>query len=137
MRTVLVIDDDECFQFLCEILFKRSEEECEVLQARDGVEALELLESLDKTPDLILLDINMPRMNGHEFLAAYAQSLPQETPVVAMLTSSEQEQDRENAMTYSFVKDYLLKPLRKSDIGKLMETARRYAEAPENLAATL
>lgn len=119
MYTVLVVDDDECFQYLCETVFKRSGESFKVLSAYDGLEALELLSKTDQAVDLILLDINMPRMNGHEFLEKYQEIHPGDVPVVAMLTSSDQQADRRNALSYSFVKDYLLKPLRKEDIQRL------------------
>lgn len=120
MQTILVIDDDECFHFLCEVAFKKSGENVTLLQAFDGVEALELLRDPTTTmPDVILLDINMPRMNGHEFLAAYAEIHPGVIPIVAMLTSSDQQRDRQDALKYDFVKDYLLKPLSVEDIPRL------------------
>lgn len=119
MQTILVVDDDEVFHYLCERVFAQAGDNFELLRAFDGVEALELLKEVERTPDLILLDINMPRMNGHEFLAEYAKFSPSEIPVVAMLTSSDQQQDRVNALSYDFVKDYLLKPIRKEDIERL------------------
>ena len=111
MKKVMVVEDDESFQFLCEMVFRRSGRNVTLIQAFDGLEAIEKLASMDELPDLILLDINMPRMNGHEFLEAYAKRNPSKIPVVAMLTSSDQQRDRQNAMSYSFVKDYILKPL--------------------------
>lgn len=119
MQTILLVDDDECFHFLCEAVIKRSGEDITLLQAYDGVEALEMLRDVANMPDLILLDINMPRMNGHEFLAAYEGFHPGKIPVVAMLTSSDQQEDRRNALSYEFVKDYLLKPFDKDDIQRL------------------
>ena len=119
MKKVLVIDDDDCFHFLCERVFKRSGEDIEMKSVFDGVEALDLLKSGDYQPDLMLLDINMPRMNGHEFLAEYKKMSFGQVPIVAMLTSSDQEADRDNAMDYPFVRDYLLKPLRKENITTL------------------
>ena len=116
MKKVMVVEDDESFQFLCEMVFRRSGRDVTLIQAFDGVEAMEKLEQMDELPDLILLDINMPRMNGHEFLDAYSKRNPQQIPVVAMLTSSDQQRDRQNAMSYPFVKDYILKPLEKRHI---------------------
>ena len=119
MKKIFVIDDDDSFHFLCERVFKRSGEEIEMSSAYDGVEALEILKSGTYQPDLILLDINMPRMNGHEFLAAYQSLDFGPIPIVAMLTSSDQDLDREKASKFSFVRDFMVKPLRKENITKL------------------
>ena len=119
MRKIFVVDDDDSFHFLCERMFKRSGEDIEMRSAFDGVEALELLKSGTYLPDVILLDINMPRMNGHEFLAAYKTLGHGPVPIVAMLTSSDQDADREKALGYPFVRDFLVKPLRKENIEKL------------------
>ena len=134
MKKVMIIDDDESFHFLCEMLFKRHDESITVLRAYDGEEALEALRDETVLPDLILLDINMPRMNGHEFLAAYAERTPSEIPIVAMLTSSDQDSDRTNALSYKFVKNYLLKPLRKSDLDSLKQI---YRNSLENVSAAV
>lgn len=119
MQTILVVDDDESFQFLCKMVFKRSGESCQLIEAFDGIQALEILQAGDPMPDLILLDINMPRMNGHQFLEEYAKLATGDIPVVAMLTSSEQQRDRQNTMRYSFVRDYLSKPLCKEHVQRL------------------
>jgi len=60
---ILVIDDEEDLRDTVEFQFKSKG--FDVITAIDGVDALEKLESI--TPDLIILDINMPRMNGFEF----------------------------------------------------------------------
>ncbi len=130
MHTVLVVDDDECFQYLCKTILERSGQQFNILTAYDGEEALQVLRTSEVLPDLILLDINMPRMNGHEFLNEYAKLAPADVPVVAMLTSSNHEQDRVSALAYSFVKDYLVKPLRKEDIGRLVTMAETLKMPP-------
>lgn len=120
MNTILLIDDDELDQYLCARLFKRSGLSLNVLTANDGVEALELLDATESYPDLILLDINMPRMNGLEFLTQYSKFEHRDLPVIVMLTSSDQRSDREAAMKHTAVKDYFLKPLCKETIEKLV-----------------
>jgi len=109
---VMVIDDSDADQFMSEIILKEYNPDIEILQAYDGVEALEMLKSAEKLPDLILLDINMPRMNGFEFLEEYCSEknkIPH-APVVVMLTSSAQGEDKEKAKTHKCVKHYLEKP---------------------------
>ena len=119
MDTILIIEDDDAFHFLCEMAFKRSGRNIKLLKALDGVQAFEVLESAETMPDLILVDINMPRMNGLEFLAEYAKRGGGKIPVVAMLTSSDQARDRQQAMGYEFVRDYLVKPLTAEHIDRL------------------
>lgn len=99
MQTILIVDDDESFHFLCEIQFCRSEKDYKLLKAYDGVEALEILRRTGDCPDLILLGINMPRMDGHEFLEEFAKINSGEIPIVAMLTSTDQQSDKQKALS--------------------------------------
>jgi CheY-like chemotaxis protein len=112
---ILVVDDSESDQFISQLMIESYDPNIVVLSAYDGQEALEMLASDECKPDLILLDINMPRMNGHEFLEEYSKKYDKQA-VVMMLTSSEQEADRERAMAYSCVKTYLIKPLDESQL---------------------
>lgn len=108
---VLVIDDSETDQFICSCVLEEYNENMEILKAYDGKEGLEILSKLDAPPEIILLDINMPRMNGHEFLAEYTKLFDVPASVVVMLTSSSQERDKEQSMQYDFVREYQQKPL--------------------------
>lgn len=119
MYTVLLVDDDDAEHYLCQQVLRRSGLDVKLLIAFDGIEALEKIAASDESIDLILLDINMPRMNGHEFLEHYQRDATVPTPVVAVLTSSDQERDRQQMLRYEFVHDYLLKPLGKDDACKL------------------
>ncbi|QRI64309.1 response regulator [Shinella sp. PSBB067] len=109
ITSILVVDDDENDQFICEYTIRKFDPSIRVVKAFDGTEALDALRT--GTPDAIILDINMPVMNGFEFLDRYAQEFEVHAPVVAMLTSSHLGKDRERAMQYSFVKSYFEKPL--------------------------
>ena len=109
ITSILVVDDDENDQFICEYTIRKFDPSIRVLKALDGAEALDILHR--ETPDAIILDINMPVMNGFEFLDRYAAEFSVHAPVVALLTSSRLGKDRERAMQYSFVKSYFEKPL--------------------------
>ncbi len=109
IHSILVVDDDENDQFICEYIIRKYDPSIRILKAFDGAQALDILHR--ETPNAIILDINMPVMNGFEFLDRYAEEFEVHAPVVAMLTSSHLGKDRERAMRYSFVKSYFEKPL--------------------------
>jgi len=67
MNKILLIDDDAPTNFFNQYILKKHTINCEIVVKTNGLEALEYLET-EALPDLILLDINMPIMNGFEFL---------------------------------------------------------------------
>ena len=119
ITSILVVDDDENDQFICDYTIRRYDPTIRVLKAFDGTEALDILHQ--ETPDAIILDINMPVMNGFEFLDRYAEEFEVHAPVVALLTSSHLGKDRERAMQYSFVKSYFEKPLQADHLRVMAE----------------
>ncbi len=118
--TAMVIDDSEADQMLAKMELEEFRPGIEIIQAYDGREALQILGELDKQPDIIFLDINMPNMNGHQFLAEYSKHDVQST-VVAMLTSSDQTIDKEEALKYKCVKKYFVKYINGKDLATLSE----------------
>lgn len=124
MKTIMIVDDNEADRYLAEVVLQQLDPSLNLMFAKDGVHALEVLSSSEHSPDIILLDINMPRMNGHEFLAAYTQDNALDTPqipVVIMLTSSDQERDKELSGDYNCVKDYMLKPVNEEALKKFFQ----------------
>jgi len=111
LSCVMVVDDCEPDQFICKAMIECYDSSIVILQAYDGQEALEILASTEQKPDIIFLDINMPRMDGHEFLDIYEKKEASKASVVIMLTSSSQEKDKERSMAFQCVKSYLVKPL--------------------------
>jgi len=79
------------------------------LTARDGVEALELIERAAKPPAAILLDIEMPRMDGYEFLSTLRRNAAHKQLPVIMLTSRAGEKHRRKAFDVGAT-EYLVKP---------------------------
>ena len=97
----------------------------------DGIEAIELLETEGgPQPDLILLDLNMPRMGGHEFLNTYYADSDHECPVVMMLTSSNREEDRQLTEAFACVRHYFSKPIDRATVQGLADWLERTARAP-------
>ncbi len=111
LSCVMVVDDSEPDQFISKLTIEQYDSNITILQAYDGVEALEVLESSPEKPELIFLDINMPRMNGHEFLAAYDKVENNSASVIIMLTSSDQKKDVDGSRAYQSVKAHFAKPL--------------------------
>ena len=120
ISSIMIVDDSESDQFLTKIVIEKFDDSIEISQAYDGEEALEQLRAMDQQPEIILLDINMPRMNGFEFLEKY-NSWEHRAKVIAMLTSSDQEKDQEQSKKFDCVKTYILKPLDFEDIKALAE----------------
>ena len=114
---LLVVDDDPDVLASLERGLRLSG--FEVSTAVDGAEALR--SATEFRPDAIILDINMPVMNGFEFLDRYATEFEVHAPIVALLTSSRLGKDRERAMQYSFVKSYFEKPLQADHLRVMAE----------------
>ncbi|MBL4636037.1 MAG: response regulator [Kofleriaceae bacterium] len=113
---MMIVDDCESAQFLTEIAIRKHDPAITIVRAYDGVEALQLLDDAEQLPDIIFLDIDMPRMSGHEFLVEYSKREASNAIAVVMLTSSDREDDKQKALQHGNVKSYLLKPLKVKDI---------------------
>jgi|KBSMisStandDraft_5_1062788.scaffolds.fasta_scaffold08760_3 CheY-like chemotaxis protein len=114
-KKILLVDDDEDSNFLTKRIIVRSNIADEVATALNGKEAFEVVRKCkekngeQQCPDLVLLDIKMPVMNGIEFLQVCQASNLCNFPVV-ILTSSVDETDKEVTTKFPFVKDYINKP---------------------------
>ncbi|MEP0919317.1 response regulator [Leptolyngbya sp. DQ-M1] len=91
-KTIFLIEDNRGDIRLIQEALKSTATECEVIVARDGVEAMQLLQSQETYPDLILLDLNLPRKDGREVLAEIkADPSLKHIPVVVLTTSRNEE----------------------------------------------
>ena len=111
LSCVLVIDDSKADHLITKHIIHKYDADIEVLQARDGMEAIGVLELVSRKPDLILLDVNMPRMDGYEFLRIYCEEFKGEVPVVIMLGTSLNERDNKKTKDCDCVKSWIVKPL--------------------------
>jgi CheY-like chemotaxis protein len=123
---VLLVDDDPTTNFLNRKLLLRLGITDQVRVALNGREALaELRACHDQPADcpvLIFLDVNMPVMDGIEFLEAYQQLPPTERPplVVVILTTSLHPRDQQHTAQFS-VAAYLIKPLTQQQVEQVVE----------------
>ena len=127
MLNILLIEDDQIDVMNVRRAFERNRILNPLFVAADGVEGLELLRSGEIPAErrMVLLDINMPRMNGIEFLRELrADPLLAPTPVV-VLTTSNDDQDRVKAYNLN-VAGYLLKPVTFSNFVDVMATLNKY-----------
>jgi CheY-like chemotaxis protein len=126
-KYVLLVEDNPDDAELTLRAFTRHKLVNKVLHMRDGVEALDFLfgrgeyagRDISQTPSLVLLDISMPRMDGHEVLKSMRESeITRSTPVV-MLTSSDEQQDVSRAYNGG-ANSYVRKPV---EFAEFMEAA--------------
>ena len=120
----LLVDDDDTANYLNKRLFQKLDVAEKLLVAHDGLEALELIRQNcpgPHCPALILLDINMPIMDGFEFLKKYAQlEKERQSPVIIiMLTTSLNPQDVEK-VGQAAVTGLLNKPLTETALKKIL-----------------
>ena len=123
LDTILLVDDDETTNFFHKFILENEEIASNILEARNGEEALALLSDPGRRQeiDLIFLDVNMPIMNGFEFLESWEQ-LPNEqrgTFPILMLTTSSHFADKERAETFMTLSGYYNKPLTKEVLQKI------------------
>jgi CheY-like chemotaxis protein len=123
---VLLIDDDTIYQFVACKTLEATGYVNKIQVCSNGEEALHFLEknmhNNAELPEVILLDVNMPVMNGWEFLDAYQslkQSISKEMQVF-LVTSSMNDQDMEFSKRYNCVQDYIVKPLAREKIAEIL-----------------
>ncbi len=113
LNCVMLIDDNEDDNYYHQIILKETEIAHKIEVAESGIDALKYLRNTTTCPELIFLDINMPKMNGWEFLAEYDKlSLSQKAKVVIiMLTTSLNPADKAKAKHISALSGFESKPL--------------------------
>ena len=136
LRHILLVDDNSDDNFIHERAIRKSGLGASVAVCRDGQDALDYLQGVEayadaevRHPELVLLDINMPRVNGWEFLAEFTklgQAIRQGV-VIVMLSTSTNPTDRGRADEFEQVVDYMSKPLT-PDLIRQLVTAHFDAE---------
>lgn len=127
LNCVLLIDDDEPTNFLNEMIISQLDCTERIVAVQSGLEALAYLTNDESggcpQPDLILLDINMPGMNGWEFLEKYRvlDQSQRGTVVVVMLTTSLNPDDEAKAHGMEDIDTFMKKPLTKEMFSQLLK----------------
>lgn len=125
-RDICVIDDDLIYQLIIGKVIDRTGEFDSVCFCNDAIDAIEKFKSPETIlPSIILLDINMPQMDGWQFLDRLAVLRPNfiNETVIYVVTSSIALSDREKALSYEEVDGFISKPL---SVEKLKEIAIKH-----------
>jgi len=121
---IMLVDDNPDDNFIHERAIKKINSESIVIVKNSGVEALDYLKTRMLPPsDLIFLDINMPEMNGWEFLEQYSKLDKdlQSQAIIVMLTTSDNSDDAERAKASSSVTYFITKPLTQEKMNFIYE----------------
>lgn len=128
LKNIFLVDDDPAFHLIAKKNLKKIEVNIPFRSFYTGKELLQFItaSSHDVIPDfsnLVLLDINMPEMNGWEFLEAFSQleHAIQMGYYIVILTSSISLEERNRGLTYPMVKGYYHKPMNKNGIRGILD----------------
>jgi len=127
LNCILLIDDDKPTNFINEVVIKQLDCAEKIVVVQNGSQALDYLKSKDDgehpQPDLIFLDINMPAMNGWEFLEKYTELDKKQhgKVVVIMLTTSLNKDDEMKASGIPYINGFKSKPLTPEIMQEVLE----------------
>ncbi|MEL0436792.1 response regulator [Phycobacter sp. K97] len=127
---ILLVEDNDLDAMILERTLKRMDLPATVVRARDGIEALEILEGEKLDPSLngpffILLDINMPRMNGHDFLRTLRSKEAIADQLVFMFTTSDSPHDVSLAYKWN-VSGYFVKPQGSAELKRVLTSLHNF-----------
>jgi len=124
VRRVMLIDDSEIDNFVSQRIIENANFAEEVQVYRSAIDALDYLkhpQNSDRLPDLIFLDVNMPLMDGLDFLKAFdnlASHTRQKCKII-VLSSSYHSMDIHNMSQQGYVQAFITKPLNSAALAKL------------------
>jgi CheY-like chemotaxis protein len=124
---ILLVDDDEIDVMTVKRAFSKGSIANNLFVATDGIEALQMLrtERIPPSRRLVLLDLNMPRMNGIELLREIRADPTLQALTVVVLTTSNEDRDRVDAYQLN-VAGYLVKPVTFHAFAEVMTTLNKY-----------
>jgi CheY-like chemotaxis protein len=123
IKKAFIVDDDDVLNYVTQKLIAKFDPSCEIKAFENPHHAFESLLALrssgEQLPDVLLLDINMPEINGFDFLRKMkAEGLSEQVQVI-MYTSSENPQDKEKSAQFDNVVGYMSKPFSAKTSGKI------------------
>lgn len=127
---ILFIEDDAIESMKLQRTITKLGMRHKIQNAHNGEEALALLNSVDQLPDLILLDLNMPRMNGIEFLDVLKQDEKLKYLPTIILTTSQNRADLLECFRIG-IAGYIIKPLKYAEYESKLQRVLEYWEINE------
>jgi CheY-like chemotaxis protein len=132
IKSLCVVDDNEVDIYQVSRVVKKSGLVEHFYSFCDGQEALDHFIDFDESkkkfdghfpPKAVLLDINMPRKNGFQFLEEFSNLSPgkKESLIILMFTSSSQDKDKDRASQFPIVKDFFVKPFTKEHLEMIIQ----------------
>ena len=127
IQNLLLIDDNDMDNFIAKLLLEKKHITENITVKKSAGEALTYLDELQNSsqgfPEVILLDINMPVMNGFEFLDRFSQYPGKVTEkcCVIILSSSSDPKDIKRAKDFRYVQDYFVKPITTETVKRIEE----------------
>ncbi|MEM9067680.1 MAG: response regulator [Myxococcota bacterium] len=126
-EVVMVVEDTTADATHLELQLEGIEEVGEIIIAEDGFVALGMLREMDRRgnafPTLIFLDLRMPRVDGFQFLEAFEHYHPHHRSRVVVVTGSASDPDRIKALEYRSVENYVVKPVFRIDIQRVLRAS--------------
>lgn len=119
-KVICIIDDDPIYQILINKIIATSKTECEIMRFKNGKEALDYftLDAIKNLPEIILLDLEMPIMDGWDFMTEIDKIFTDQTDIY-IVSSSIAHEDKEKAKTFTKVKGYFSKPIDSKKIAEI------------------
>lgn len=128
---ICIIDDDDIYKFTMKKTLELNKLAHKILAFSDGEEAIEFMNdnlgNKAELPDIIFLDINMPIMDGFQFMEEYVKIKPRvgKKIIIYMVTSSVDNHDIERAEKISEISDYIIKPITSEGLKEIIENLER------------
>ena len=128
INTVCIVDDDDIYVRLTKRLIQSADFADNTLVFKNGLDAIKYIKenkaASEKLPDAILLDLNMPIMDGWQFLDEFSESPPEKNIAIYIISSSIDPVDLTKSKEYPVVKNYFTKPVQ---VNTLEEINSSYA----------
>ena len=122
---ILLIEDDEIERMKFHRVLQKNNFDCEIQEATNGEEAVQILSDETKAPDLILLDLNMPKMSGIEFLQSLKSDDRLRYIPVVILSTSNNRSDLKRCYEEG-IAGYIVKPLKYEDYVEKIQSLVKY-----------
>ncbi|MEE2773196.1 MAG: response regulator [Bacteroidota bacterium] len=131
-----IIDDDPVFVFGTKKIMELANFSSSIMVFHNGHEALQnlkpIIEKGENIPEVILLDLNMPIMDGWEFLDEFIEIPTSKQITIYIVTSSVDPADSKRAEKYDNVSNYLVKPIRSEDLKSILENFKNETNIPNS-----